>query len=74
MKQYELPYITIFLTFRDVDKNFQLNGDLLKMITIKHYNPDFARLPNKTPMFEFAKKCVLMKKHQVIIKLGINHL
>ena len=32
------------LTFRDTGKEFELKGDLLKMITNKNYNVDFASL------------------------------
>ena len=35
------------LTFRDTNKQFELKGDLLKMITIKNYNADLASLADK---------------------------
>ena len=36
-----------FLTFRDTGKEFELKGDLLKMITNKNYNVDHASLADK---------------------------
>ena len=35
------------LTFRDTNKQFELKGDLLKMITNKNYNVDLASLADK---------------------------
>ena len=35
------------LTFRDTGKEFELKGDLLKMITNKHYNVNHASLSDK---------------------------
>ena len=43
------------LTFRDTGKEFELKGDLLKMITNKNYNVNHASLSDKKLMFEFAK-------------------
>ena len=43
------------LTFRDTGKEFQLTGDLLKMITNKNYNVDLASLQDKKLMYDFAK-------------------
>ena len=45
-----------FLTFRDSGKEFELNGDLLKMITNKNYNVDLASLTDKKIMYDFAKE------------------
>ena len=42
------------LTFRDTGKEFELQGDLLKMITNKIYNIDLAKLLDKTIMYQFA--------------------
>ena len=39
-----------FLTFRDTNKQFELKGDLLKMITNKNYNVDLASLADKKLM------------------------
>ena len=46
----------IFLTFRDTDKKFELGGDLLKKITDKNYNLDFAKFLDKKLLFEIAKE------------------
>ena len=44
------------LTFRDTNKQFELTGDLLEMITNKDYNVDLASLADKKLMYEFAKE------------------
>ena len=44
------------LTFRDTNKQFELKGDLLKMITNKNYNVDLAKLSDKKLMYHFAKE------------------
>ena len=44
------------LTFRDTDKEFELKGDLLKMITNKNFNVDLASLADKKIMYDFAKE------------------
>ena len=44
------------LTFRDTNKQFELKGDLLEMITNKNYNVDLASLSDKKLMFDFAKE------------------
>ena len=44
------------LTFRDTNKQFELKGDLLKMITNKNYNIDPASLSDKKLMYDFAKE------------------
>ena len=44
------------LTFRDSNKQFELKGDLLKMITNKNYNVDLASLQDKKIMYDFAKE------------------
>ena len=44
------------LTFRDTGKEFELTGDLLKMITNKNYNVDLASVPDKNLMNDFAKE------------------
>ena len=44
------------LTFRDTRKEFELNGDLLQLITNKNYNVDLASLVDKKLMFDFAKE------------------
>ena len=44
------------LTFRDTGKEFELKGDLLKMITNKNYNVNHASLSDKKFMYDFAKE------------------
>ena len=44
------------LTFRDTNKQFELKGDLLKMITNKNYNVNNASLSDKKLMYDFAKE------------------
>ena len=44
------------LTFRDTNKQIELKGDLLKMITNKNYNIDLASLSHKKLMYDFAKE------------------
>ena len=44
------------LTFRDTGKEFELMGDLLKMVTNKNYNVDLASLADKKLMYDFAKE------------------
>ena len=44
------------LTFRDTNKQFELTGDLLEMVTNKDYNVDFASLADKKLMYDFAKE------------------
>ena len=44
------------LTFRDTGKEFELKGDLLKMITNKNYNVNLASLADKKTMYDFAEE------------------
>ena len=44
------------LTFHDTSKEFELQGDRLKMITNKDYNVNFANLSDKEIMYNFAKE------------------
>ena len=44
------------LTFRDTKKQFELKGDLLKMITNNNYNVNLASLADKKLMYDFAKE------------------
>ena len=44
------------ITFRDTGKEFELKGDLLKMITNKNYNVDHASFSDKKLMYDFAKE------------------
>ena len=44
------------LTFRDTGKEFELKGDLLKMITNNNYNVDHASLADKKLLYDFAKE------------------
>ena len=43
------------LTFRDTGKDFELQGDLLEMITNKNYNVDLAKLSDQKLIYVFAK-------------------
>ena len=44
------------LTFRDTGREFELKGDLLKMITNDNFNVDLASLSDKKLMYDFAKE------------------
>ena len=44
------------LTFRDTNKQFELKGDLLEMITISKFNVDLASLSDRKLMYDFAKE------------------
>ena len=44
------------LTFRDTNKQFDMKGDILKMITNKNYNVYLAKLSDKKLMYDFPKK------------------
>ena len=44
------------LTFRDTNKQFELKGDLLEMITNSKFNVDLASLSDKKLMYDFAKE------------------
>ena len=44
------------LTFRDTNKQFELKGALLEMITNSKYNVDLASLTDKKLMYDFAKE------------------
>ena len=44
------------LIFRDTDENFELQGDLLKMITNKNNDVDLANSQDRELMYEFAKE------------------
>ena len=44
------------LTFRDTNKQFELKGDLLEMITNSKFNVDLASLAVKKLMYDFAKE------------------
>ena len=50
------------LTLRDSDKNFQLAGDLLKLMANKNYNVDLAKMSDKKLSFNLQRNCTLMKK------------
>ena len=63
---------TSLLTFRDTDRERELQGDLLKLITNKNYNVDFANSGDKYIMYDFEKKCTLMKKFELTKVLGKN--
>ena len=44
------------LTFRDTNKQFELKGDLLEMITNGKFNVDLASLSDKKLMYDFVKE------------------
>ena len=44
------------LTFRDTNKQFELKGDLLEMITNSKFNVDLASLADKKLLYDFAKE------------------
>ena len=44
------------LTFRDTNKQFELKGDLLEMITNSKFNVDLAGLSDKKLLYDFAKE------------------
>ena len=44
------------LTFRDTNKQFELKGDLLELITNSKFNIDLASLSDKKLMYDFAKE------------------
>ena len=46
----------ILLTFRDTNKQFELKGNLLKMITNKNYNVNLASLADKNLLYDFAEE------------------
>ena len=48
----------ILLTFRDTNKQFELKGELLEMITNKNYNVDLA---------SSADKCMILQKKRFLI-------
>ena len=51
--------VTIFsnmITFRDSNKTFRLEGDLLKIITNYKFNVDHSSLQDKKLIYEFAKE------------------
>ena len=50
------------LLFRDTDKKLELNGDLLKIITIKNFNVDLADLPDEKIMFELGEEMYFDEK------------
>ena len=44
------------LTFRDTGREYELKGDLSKMITNKNYNVDLGILSDEKSMHDFAKE------------------
>ena len=44
------------IAFRDTNRQFEMQGDLLKMITKKNYNVDCANFSDKKPMYDFARE------------------
>ena len=59
LKMNKTVPITLYgnmLTFRDINKQFELKGDLLEMITNGKFNVDLASLSDKKLMYNFAKE------------------
>ena len=50
------------LTFRDTNKQFELKGDLLEMITNSKFNVDLTSLSDKKLMYDFAKEMLFDPK------------
>ena len=50
------------LIFRDTNKQFELKGDLLEMITNSKFNVDLASLADKKLMYDFAKEMHFNRK------------
>ena len=50
------------LTFPDTNKQFEMKGDLLEMITNSKFNVDLASLSDKKLMYDFAKEMHFDKK------------
>ena len=50
------------LTFRDTNKQFELKGDLLELITNSKFNVDIASLSDKKLMYDFAKEMKFVTK------------
>ena len=44
------------LTFRDTGREFELKGELLKMINNKNYNVNLGNLQDKKLLYDFAKE------------------
>ena len=47
---------SIMLVFRDINKSFKLDGDLLKVITIFKFNADHSNPQDKKLNYEFTKE------------------
>ena len=54
-KTIPITLYNIMLTFRDTGREFELKGDLLKMITNKNFNVDISSLADEKIMYDFAK-------------------
>ena len=72
--------VTLFsnmITFRDTNKSFRLEGDLLKLITNYKFNADHSSPQDKKVYYEFAKQmnydtkstCQPSTRHNSIIKI-----
>ena len=55
-KTIPLTLYNNMFTFRDTGEEFELKGELLKMITNKNYNVNLASLQDKKLMYNFAKE------------------
>ena len=59
--------VTIYsnmLTFRDSNKSFKLNGDLLEAITNYDFNIDYSNQQDRKLMYEFAKEMKFIIKQK----------
>ena len=51
-----VPLFSNMITFRDSNKSFKLEGDLLKLITDYKFNANHSSRQDKKLIFEFAKE------------------
>ena len=65
------------LIFRDANKQFELKGDLLKMLTKNKFNVDLDSIPDKKLRYDFAREmhfdvrggCSKYTRDKMLIKL-----
>ena len=67
-----IPLNNNLLTFRVTGKEFELKGNLLKMITKKNYNVDLPNLQDKKLLYDFPKELIFDTKLKVINLLVIE--
>ena len=63
-KTIPITLLDKLLTFRDSNKQFELKGDLLKMMTTKNYNVSLASLSDKKLTRDFAREMKFDTKAQ----------